>query len=563
MVGMDGTSAAECAFTRRALLRAVGLGSAVLVLTACQAVPGRGGETSRGSGPPSGTPLTPEALTLPITKQPLRLSYWSALDTNAAATMNSMAEMACYQELEKRTGIHLEFQHPPQAAQTEQFNLLVASGRYPDVIEVNWLTSYAGGPAKALKDGVILRLNDLIDKYAPNLKQVLSDHPEWRRQMVTDEGDLYCFPFVRSDPILLTSNGPTVRGDWLDKVGLQRPTTLDEWHTTLQAFKAQKPGGQGNVLPFTPWWGGNVHGAFSYHMFIGAWGVTTGMYQQQGAVKYGPVQPEFKEFLRTLADWFKEGLIDPDYPTTDQSSYDAKVTGSLLGSSVMAGGRGIGKFMGLMADKDPTFKLVGSVYPTLQRGTQAVLGQRDNPVLGVGAGITSANKNVTETVKLLDFGYSEAGHLLFNFGIEGKSYTLEGGFPRFSPEVMRNPQGLPSGQAISRYARSVASGPFIQDPRYITQYYELPEQQEALKLWVEPVNDRLLPPLTPSQEESRKYARIATDASARLLEMLTKVVMGREPVDSWDGVTQEFKQMGIDEGVKVQQAALDRYHQRV
>ena len=49
------------------------------------------------------------------------------------------------------------------------------------------------------------------------------------------------------------------------------------------------------------------------------------------------------------------------------------------------------------------------------------------------------------------------------------------------------------------------------------------------------------------------------DGSARLLERLTKVVIGREPVDSWDNVTQEFKQMDIDE-VEVQLTALDRYN---
>jgi hypothetical protein len=75
MVGMHRTGAIECAFTQRALLRAIGLGSAVLVLTACQSVPGRGGETLRGSGSALGTPLTPEVLTLPITKEPVRLTY--------------------------------------------------------------------------------------------------------------------------------------------------------------------------------------------------------------------------------------------------------------------------------------------------------------------------------------------------------------------------------------------------------------------------------------------------------------------------------------------------------
>jgi putative aldouronate transport system substrate-binding protein len=127
--------------------------------------------------------------------------------------------------------------------------LLVASGKYPDVIEFDWLHSCAGGPSKAIKDGVIVRLNDLIDKYASNYTKVLSDHPEWRRQVVTDEGDIYAFPFRRSDPVLLTFTGPVIRQDWLDKVSLKVPTTLDDWHTMLNAFKAVSVTGQGSASP--------------------------------------------------------------------------------------------------------------------------------------------------------------------------------------------------------------------------------------------------------------------------------------------------------------------------
>jgi putative aldouronate transport system substrate-binding protein len=183
----------------------------VLALSACQST----APAPATSAPAAPTPAAasaaqaPEALTLPIVTQPLTLTYWAPMSTNVAASMKSFGEMGCYTELEKRTGIHLDFQHPPLQQEQDQFNLLVASGKYPDVVEFDWLHGYAGGPAKAIKDSVIIRLNDAIDRYAPNIEQVLSDHPEWRKQMVTDEGDIYCFPFIRSDPLLLTYIGPS------------------------------------------------------------------------------------------------------------------------------------------------------------------------------------------------------------------------------------------------------------------------------------------------------------------------------------------------------------------
>jgi putative aldouronate transport system substrate-binding protein len=262
-----------------------------------------------------------------------------------------------------------------------------------------------------------------------------------------------------------------------------------------------------------------------------------------------------------MRTWFAEGLIDPDYPSTDQSSLDAKVTGGRLGSMVTLGGNGIGKYLGLV--KDPTFKLVGAPYPVLKAGDKPLLGQRDDHFPGTGsAAITTANKRVAETAKLLDYGYSEAGHMLFNFGIEGVSYTMDNGYPRYTAELMRNPQGLPPAQAMSRYIRGNFNGPFLQDPRYIEQYFEVQVQKDALKTWLEPSDERQMPPVTPTQEESKKFASIMNDVFGKYQEVFTRVVTGAEPMDALTALPGHLRQIGIDDAVKIQQAALDRYNKR-
>jgi putative aldouronate transport system substrate-binding protein len=516
--------------------------------------------------PPAATPASAknsEPLTLPIVKEPLTLSYWADFNTNVAATLKSFGEMACYQQQEKRTGIHIGFQHPPVGQETEQFNLLISSGKYPDVIEHNWLIA-PGGPAKYVKDKVIIRLNELIDQYAPNLKKLLSDHPDWRRMIVTDEGDIYCFPFIRSDPLLLTFTGIAIRGDWLDKLGLKMPTTIDEWHTVLKAFKEKDPNGNGKAdeLPFSPWQT-TARGGFDRHAFIGAWGITTGYYQEKGVVKYGPLQPEYKEFLKTLAGWSKEGLIDPDFVSTDAKTFDAKITSNQLGSAVMNVGSGIGKYMGLVAGKDANFKLLGAPYPTLKADVKPLLGQQENPYPGQGsAAITASNKHAVETVKMLDFAYSPEGHMLFNFGIEGTTYKLDNGYPRYTGEIMKNPQGLPVVQAMGKYFRSNFNGPFLQDKRYVEQYFDLAIQQEALKTWTQPSNEKLMPPVTPSQDESKKFASIMNDVNTAYDEAFNKIVTGALPLEAWDKFVDQVKQIGIDQALKIQQAALDRYLKR-
>jgi len=557
--------------TRRAFLRLVGFGSVALALSACQsatpaAAPTAGSAAAgKGGGQAAGTP---EPVTLPIVSQPLTLSYWATMSSNVAASMKNYNEIACYVELEKRTGVHLEFQHPPLNQEQDQFNLLVASGKYPDIIEFDWLHSYAGGPGKAIKDGVIIRLNDLVDKYAPNLKQVLTDHPDWRKQIVTDEGDIYVFPFLRSDPVLLTFVGPVIRSDWLDKTGLKVPNTLDDWHTMLRAFKDQNASGQSMTVPFSPWtgtipggWGAwYPGGAFLQHAFVGAWGITMGFYQVNGSVMYGALQPQFQEFGQMMRNWYAEGLIDPDFPSTDQASFDAKVTSGQLGSMVTLDGNGIGKYMGLV--KDPNFKLVGAPYPVLKAGDKPLLGQRDNYYPGAGsAAISSANKHVTESIKELDYGYSEAGHMLFNFGLEGVSYNLENGYPRYTDDLMKNAQ-LPPAQAMSRYIRGNFNGPFVQDTRYIEQYYQLQAQRDALQTWLAPTDERQMPPVTPTQDESRRFASVMNDVNSKYEEVFTRVVTGAEPADSLTALPAQLRQIGIDEAIKIQQSALDRYNKR-
>jgi putative aldouronate transport system substrate-binding protein len=102
----------------------------------------------------------------------------------------------------------------------------------------------------------------------------------------------------------------------------------------------------------------------------------------------------------------------------------------------------------------------------------------------------------------------------------------------------------------------------VQDKRYIEQYFQLPEQKEAYQIWSQPTNERLMPPVTPTQDESRRFARTMTEVNTRFEEVFTKILTGAQPIDSWDTFVGELKQLGIEEALQVQQAALDRFNQR-
>ena len=105
------------------------------------------------------------------------LTYWMELNSNVAANFNNIGDTTFGKKLQEATGITVEFQHPAVGQVAEQFNLLLSNRTLPDVIEYSWLT-YGGGPQKAIEDGVIIPLNDIIDQYCPNLKAYLEANPD-------------------------------------------------------------------------------------------------------------------------------------------------------------------------------------------------------------------------------------------------------------------------------------------------------------------------------------------------------------------------------------------------
>ena len=115
------------------------------------------------------------------------LTYWVQIVSQVSATMKSYNEIEAYKELERITGVKVDFQHPPQGQQaTEQFNLMMTSDKLPDVIEYSW-AGYPG-PEKAIKDGKIIKLNDLIDQYAPNFKKGARGASGGKKEITTDDG---------------------------------------------------------------------------------------------------------------------------------------------------------------------------------------------------------------------------------------------------------------------------------------------------------------------------------------------------------------------------------------
>lgn len=524
-------------------------------MIACSSQTGSTPNTTKETQSPS---TNSTVTTYPI-KTDKTLTYWGELTGNLTGVKTTHAEVPFFQDWQKKTGVQLKFSAPPTGQAKEALNVMLASGDLPDIIEYNFL-NFPGGPEKAIKDGYILKLNDLIDKHAPNLKKFLKDNPAIDKMVKTDSGSYYAFPFIRGDEYLQVFQGPIIRKDWLDEVGLPVPETIDEWTTALKAFKEKK--GAAAPLSFNSkpnFFNDSYNGAF-----LGAFGVNRNFYLENGQIKFGPAESGYKDYMALFSKWYKEGLLDKNIATVDSKALDGNFSTASTGASIGNAGGGIGKWQPIVQAKDPKAQLVAAPYPVLKKGDIAKFGQKDKPYSSGGiVAITTKAKDPELATKLLDYGYSEAGRMFFNFGTEGVSYNLENGYPKYTDLLMKNPDKLAPAQAMSMYVRGSYNGPFIQDKRYAEQFFTLPTQREAINVWKKTDTDKYsLPPLTPTPEESSEYAKIMSDINTLVDEMTLKIVLGTESVDQYPKYLDKMKSLKLDRAIEIQKAALDRYNKR-
>ena len=484
-------------------------------------------------------------------KTDVALTYWSSLPVNISTSVDNFGATEIAKEFEKRTGIKIKYIHPAAGQEREALSLMVSANELPDIIESNW-GIYPGGPTKALNEEILIPIDD-YKEYAPGYFGFLEKHPEYAKGAKTDEGDHYAFVSIQDGPKLLMAAGPAVRMDWLEELGLEEPKTYDDWTNMLRAFKEKK----GAEAPLS----------FNYaniYYFFNMFGASFDPYIDGNEVKYGPVEPEFKEALEIIHGWFEEGLLDKNIVSVDAKLIDSQVLSGKTGAVVTTGGGGIGQYMKLASKDNPKFNLAAVRYPTKDGSPNKTLPVSNN-VSSTGAGITSQCAYPALAAKALDYYYTDEGYMLANFGIEGLSYNMVDGYPTYTDLILNNPDGLTVSQALGLYMKAGNGGAFVLDERYIEQYYGLPQQQKALKDWnvgVEESLSRRVPALTATTEEASEYAKLMNEIDKYRGQMIVKFITGIEPIENFDKYVETMKKLGVEKAMDIKTKALVRYNNR-
>lgn len=485
-------------------------------------------------------------------KGEFNFTYWGQLSTNLSSSFSNQAESPFEQELAKRTGVTVEYLHPAAGSVAESFNILISSGDLPDMIYYPWTAGYPGGAAKAISDEQIISLNDKMEKYAPAFTAYLNANPDVKRASSTDGGDHFGFMNIYGDELLCTSAGLMVRKDWLDELGLDVPETMDEIYTVLKAMKEQKQ----VELPYS----GNLYQAAVWGLFVSAYGVMPELYVDGDKVVYGAVKPGYKEYLTTMNKWYNEGLIDNSFATLDSKTINSNMINGFAAMTNGAGGSALGTYLSTAQAKDPTYDLVGLKSPVLNKGDKPMYSHYSQKVPGNCVAITTACEYPEAAMKYLDYKYTDEGHMLSVFGIEGISYNMVDGEPIYTDLIMNNPDGKTPAAMLAQYN---ANGGHVSDKRYIMQYYKTEQQKKALENWsYSDAAKHAVPQLTIAEDKVSEISGMLADIQTYSQSMTLKFIMGTEDLANFDSFVETLESMGLEKVLEAYTEALSRYNAR-
>lgn len=500
------------------------------------------------------------------------LTYWVPLDSSTGETLSSFNDLYMYQEMEKATGIKVNFIHPASGSSgSEAFQILLSSGDYPDMIEYYW-DNYSGGADQAIKDGVIISLNDYLKDYAPNYYNYMEGEAGkengylYKAAALSTEKNYYGFKNLNEGPYR-GYMGLYVRKDLLDKWGLEVPTTIDDWTNLFRVAKEN-----GVKYPMTG--AKYILGALGCDVFNTAWEVGTSFYMDGDEVKFGPFEPEFKEYVMQMMEWMKAGYLDIDYITNDTPTIQGQMTnGNSVASFGYVGGD-LGALIPAMEERNPDYDLVACPFPVMHKGDvpifQALQPEASDPSVAVTVQCGKKDEErYKKAIKWCDYLYSDEGKVLKSFGKEGDTFTIEkdkdGNDHYVYTDKIKNYKEFGAtnmSAAIFHFVLPANHPGFNQHPDYFNGYYSYQQQKDAINTWNEYVDvakKHVLPPISYTADEAAKKANIESKAKDNLIAAISNIILGKASIDTYESAIEQARKDGYGELLEITQDAYDRY----
>ena len=525
--------------------------------------------------------------TLPIIKDPAafeeKYGKISALIVNTADRVVPVEDLEMCKVWFEDTGIEFDWQAIPSEGAQEKINLMLASGEeLPDVFW-NFGDGKSGNIVVQYADqDIFLPTEGLINEYMPNLKKILDDSENYWSEITAPDGHTYGFPYIEEMYGLVLTGGPLlINKTWLDEVGKEVPTTVDEWVDCLKAFRDGgdlNGNGAADEIPMATWFGAtDTFGSYNmFYRFTGAFGCADSycggnayadhLRLIDGKVTFTAQDEAFRKTAEFFNMLYNEGLIwNGSFEADESASYKS----SLIKEDVAR----IGCF-GTWTDQEITNLDVHDEYVAIPRlqGEAGMTGFENNYSElqdSSNTAITTTCKFPHVIAKFVDYMVGDpAISIQSNWGAEGYNYVKD------DNGILRTPldeQGRYVAQTEytnfgeARVNSTTCRGSMI----VLDEYYEtvagyaydavqlLENQKTNGKEDIMAENDTI-PHVMMTTDELSRLAQIQPTISDIVDRYINQWVTGGVTDDNWNAYLGELQSAGVEELVSIYQSAVDR-----
>ncbi|MCM3628276.1 extracellular solute-binding protein [Paenibacillus glycanilyticus] len=539
-----------------------------LVMSACSK--NNAGNNTAATNKPANSAATNDAKPA----APLDIKLFAVQEPNIDLATNKFTKL-----VEEKFNIKFNFEAIPSDGAKEKRQISLASGDFPDAY---MLTAYIDQFSQADlikygKQGVLIPLNELIDQYAPNIKQALDSNADLKAFSVAPDGNIYGLPAYSQCFHCSYPNKLWLNTSWLEKLNLEMPKTTDEFKKVLEAFKNQDPNGNGKkdevplsgstedfgvrVVPY-------LMNAFVYdddrnHLMM-----------QDGKVSSSAVTEEWKQGLTYIKSLFDEGLIDPGAFTQNAEAF--KKIGENGDAQILGAGAGMHPAIFLNIDQGNKNSKDYNPLPPLTGPSNVSLATHDGGGVSPGAKFAITSKASKEKqialIKLVDYMFTPEGQTNGASGMkdidwrdpkEGELALGEGVKPMVAPipmtegEAPRNAgwSGMAHFYMPKEYRDSWVQGTDIYDSAnyerrlyQATLLYQGHEPKELFPLWA----------IWLDSADVDEATMLQTNIKTYIDENALQFITGNKSLDKdWDSYLKGLQDLKLDRYLEILQKAYD------
>ena len=408
-------------------------------------------------------------------------------------------------------------------------------------------------------------LSQNMDKLS-NVEAFFKEKPEAQKLTTDPDGHMYVIASSRGKAYSGSGQHLMINKSWLDKLGLEVPTTWDEFETVLKAFKTQDPNGNGQAdeIPF------NIRkldtGGFGWYspmLLMNSTGIVTGFnkgptqqgyYVKDGKVASYLISDEFKSVIKYYNKLISEGLIPADWSTKDADPYYAEQvsgnTGAIFGWSLADFGDYADQYESIPVPSAPGVSAEDTVWDLSTN-------EYENNKLAISA--SAPNKEAA--YKVANLLYSEKYSVQQFGGSFGDTVTDDGDhtytFDAKKIDQLTNDNQFPG--LADRLAGWIPDEVTIKGDDYADDIKKVNDPLEEQRSHADPVKDYIPDYVTPSADDNTTLSNLNTPIMNYVIPQIATWMSDGGVDDGWDAYVQQVKSLGVDQGVEIWQKWYDEY----